>query len=107
MHISSTIKSVTDSLKSFPRKATSLLWTLFLFTKSDIKTTLVPIVSPLYTLLVSLMKYCTGHSRRGSGTCLVVAPLRRRVLVDLAAFVSIHDLEPVMLYDGGNRGHQQ
>jgi len=43
MSVFSPIKPATDAFKASIRRAGVLLWTLFLFTKSDIKTTLIPI----------------------------------------------------------------
>lgn len=93
------------------RQLNSTLLTLFLFTKSDIKTTLVPIV------LIStsqFLKECHADSSsvlgdcwRSHCTCLVRQTLCRGIPVDLASSSPIYHFQSDMLIDCSLRGRRQ
>jgi len=79
------------------------IYTLFLFTKSDIKTTLMPIVSRTFFLHVLDTRENIVHRSCSRCPGLLVSTPCRRIRLDLASSPSVYDFEPIRIDDGVNR----
>lgn len=81
----SVMKQASDTFVAASRKIGRLMWTLFLFTKSDIKTTLIPIVSPSFSL-----RYYSEISYKAIAGVVAAPVYSLRNLVEEVLWIWLH-----------------